>query len=617
MRRKARTRREMPEGLDEAGQRTWRLKEQMRIEDAKGFAERAAYDASLVKERLREGFRLHFPREVYGRWREDVAEKGLRSTQFGLPGQLLVASCRKGGELRTSWDKANLGVENRSKLLALDLPYIEGNKTFLSFWRIDLDGTWPSVADFRYQLLQLVGCEIPIAPHLVAGDELPDGSFKNPHLIFFLPPGQAVWNDPEDPRCRMVYVKHFEGVYYGIVKALQFMHADPGAPATTQRAKNPLSPLSTPLVLNEHDFLTMSEWSGWVDTSLRRETLVRESAAAKAGVDLKTSNSLFTAVQKEAYALLRRWYFESDLRIRGRSEGGIADELHAALEPVAQELAVQGGTAMTAKQVALMVSRVASFAAGAFDPARLDKGIVRQALAHIVDGISSVRERQRVAAEYASKEKAEKTLARLVEAWDALAVETTDLTKSGLAREAGVSRTTVQSRWSDLQSVLESRKGRPVRCIDKRHVVVPAGQTNDTAASHSRAPRETVLIRVESHGAAATPKPNPWVEAGREASNPFRVPPARPAVRRDTAMAAPRSLAFLSPAYGSDAARRIVVPSPCPDVAHDGGRHDDDWDEIAEQEAFLASDGDAGSDWDEPDGYVVDRWPDRSVTLRH
>lgn len=475
-RRKARKRREMPEGLTAEEQRTWRMKEQMRIDDAKKFVENARFEAGLVEERLREGFHMRFARKVYGRWREDVREKGpLRSARFGLPGQMLVAACPKGGDLRMSWDKANLGVESRSKLLSLDLPYLEGNKTFLAFWRIDLDGTWPSVGAFKSEVYELVGNRIPHAPHLVAGDTLPDGRFARPHLYFFLPPGQAVWNDPEDRRCNMRSVKFFEAIYYGIVDALRDLHADPGAPATSQRGKNPLSPLATSFCLEDREFLSMSDWAGWVDTSLRRETLVRQRAAEKAGVTLEVSNGIFTAVQKEAYRILRQWYFDSDLRLRA-PEATIADSLHAVLEPVAQEMVagMRGRPGMSEQQVALLVSRVASYAAGAFDPDRLEKGIVRKALAHVVDGLRTVRERQQVAAEYASREKAEKTLEKLVDAWDSLAVETTKITKSGLAREAKVSRTTVQSRWSDLQAVLASREGRPVRCIDKRLPSIPA-----------------------------------------------------------------------------------------------------------------------------------------------
>lgn len=597
-RKKARKRRPMPQGLDEAAQRTWRLKEQDRIDSAKYFSENARFESGLVRERLEEGFRMFSGRTVYGRWREGVREKGLRSESFGLPGKMFVAACRKGGDLRMSWDKANLGVESRSKLLSLDLPYFEANKTFLSFFRIDVDGTWSDRYAFMDDVRQLVECRIPFAPHLVAGDELPDGRFRNPHLLFFLPYGEAVWNDPDDSRCNQRTVKFFEAVYYGIVDALRSLGADPGAPATTQRGKNPLSPLACGFTMNDREFMSLSDWAGWVDTNLNRETLVRQRAADKAGVTVEVSNGIFTAVQKEAYRILREWYFHSDLRLRA-PEGTIADNLHQALEPVAQEIVsgMPGRRRMSERQVALLVSRVATYAAGSFDPARLEKGIVRKALLHVVDGLKTVRERQQVAAEYASREKAEKTLAKLVDAWDSLAVETTEVTKSGLAREAKVSRTTVQARWSDLQAVLEARKGRPVRCIDKKPPVFSAGPNNKGTVSQDMAPVESdTTVRETSEAVAVR---DPEAEAPEHLMLQATAQPVEPSHR--------------------DAQRPIALPStalsePIRNAApwHDGEDSGDDWDEIAQQEAFLSADDDLPG-WDEPD----DPWHGESVTTIH
>ena len=210
-----------------------------------------------------------------GRWRQPFREKGLRSEWLGLPGKMFVAACRRGGKLRSSWDKANLAVEARSKLLALDLPYVEGNKEVLQFWRIDLDRSWPSVRHCIDDIEELVGWKIPHAPHLVVGDERPDGEFVRPHLIFMLPPGSGVWNDADDPRCRMRVVEFFQGVGYGLVDALRSLGADPVAPLLTLRTKNTLSPLWKSFSLNTGEFLSLTEWAGWVDTRVDRDTLIR------------------------------------------------------------------------------------------------------------------------------------------------------------------------------------------------------------------------------------------------------------------------------------------------------------------------------------------------------
>ncbi|MBP0439896.1 hypothetical protein [Tianweitania sediminis] len=608
---KDRKRRVMPEGLTAAEEHAWRQKEALRIENASFFAEDSRFQAGLIRERLEDGFRMRSGRVVCGRWREGVHEKGLRSNSLGLPGKMFVAACRRGGNLRMSWDKANLGYESRSKLLSLDAPYYEANKEFLGFWRIDVDGTWPDIYAFRDDVYQLVGSRIPFAPHLVAGDELPDGRFVKPHLIFFLPYGQAVWNKPEDPRCNMRTVKFFEAVYYGIVDALESLGADPGAPATTQRGKSPLSPMFESFSMNDREFMSLSEWAEWVDTSLNREALVRQHAAEHAGTEVKTSNELFTAVQREAYGLLRKWYFESDLRIRGRTEGGLADELHEALEPVAQEIAAGLGGSLSEKQVTLLVSKVASYAAGAFDPARLEKkDVVRKTLLHVVDGIGSVRERQQVAAAYASKERSDKTLARLVGAWDTLAVEASEVSKSALAREAGVSRPTVYARWADLQSVLEGRKGCKVRCIDKKPVATPAG---------------TILVRAT----VQNPAPELNGPAGRlhapavSCLTSARLPESESFTKADASaverIATPGTAAFLRNGRAPSSCAEIVLPPsaclpgagaadmdpPWQDSCEDEDA--DERDELSEQERFLSSDFDGAPPWD---GHDVDPWID-------
>ena len=306
-----------------------------------------------------------------------------------------------------------------------------------------------------------------------------------------------------------------------------------------------------------------------------RETLVRTRAAEKAGVDLETSNSIFTAVQKEAYAILRRWYFDADQRLRA-PEGMITDYLHQALEPVAQEMVSNlPGRCMSDKQVALLVSRVASYAAGAFDPARLEKNTVRKALLHVVDGLKTVRERQQVAAEYAAREKAEKTLARLLDAWDGLAVETTEITKSALARVAGVSRTTVQSRWSDLHAALASRHGRPVRCIDKKPSTGTATAEPRPATVANWDSVEVVAVSCES-----------CEEADRDH--------AAPAPARDVMVGILESgqgIRIPLPPVGPASAAAISVETPrwTESERDDQDSEDDDLRLLTEQETFVAA----------------------------
>jgi hypothetical protein len=590
-RQKARKRREMPEGLTADEQRTWRLKEQLRIDDAKHFVENARFESSLVQERLREGFRLLHARKVGRRWREPFRERGLRSDDLGIPGKMFVAACRKGGDLRSSWDKATLGVESRSKLLSLDLPWVELNKQFLSVIRIDLDMVWSDVYAFRDDVRQLVGSKLPHAPHLVVGDELPDGRFEHPHLYFFLPPGSQVWNAPEDPRCNRRLIDFFKGVSYGIVDALRSLRADPNAPVLTMRGKNPLSPLWTSFCMEEQDFCSLTEWAEWVNTGIDRDTLVRSMAAEQADLDVPTSNLFFNTVQKAAYRILASWHFERDNRAR-LSENALADALHAALEPVAQNtaegMADRCGRRMSERQVALMVARVSAYAAGAFDPGKLQRKTARGTLMHAVDGLRTVRERQQVAAEYASTEKAQRTLDRLLEAWDAISVETTEISKSALAREAKVSRTTVHARWADLQAVIASRTTCPVRCIDKKPPVGTAMAEPQGTTVQDWAPSNTVVETVESY-TGGDRRPVDSAPAIRD--------------RTDSRDSVTRIRLPVPPAAGPADVMMAADAAPWPESWTDGedSDEDDDLRLLDEQESFLSAAMHDGSGRDDPE----------------
>ena len=190
-----------------------RRQREYREDQARHFAEIAAYQRQSVKERLENGFRHWFPQKVGGRWRMPFTEQGLRSeTLNSVAARYFVTCVHKGGTLRSSMDKATLAVQSRSKLLALDYPYFEANRKVMSVIRIDCDRVFDSPDQCLLALRELVGNRIPCMPHLVTGDLLGDGRFSRPHFYFLLPAGHGVWNDPDDPRCRMDIVRFFHAV---------------------------------------------------------------------------------------------------------------------------------------------------------------------------------------------------------------------------------------------------------------------------------------------------------------------------------------------------------------------------------------------------------------------
>lgn len=546
-----------------------RLLREYREDQARHFAEIAAYQRQSVKERLEDGFRHHFPREVGGRLRMPFGEHGLRSeTLNSVAARYFVACVHKGGTLRSSMDKATLVVQSPSKLLALDYPYIEANRKVMSVIRIDCDRVFDSPDQCIAALRELVGYRIPCMPHLVTGDLLPDGRFSRPHFYFLLPDGRGVWNDPTDPRCRMDIVKLFHAVSMGLVSALLEIGADPCAPALTLRGKNPLSPYWHTLCLNDDIWPTLSEYAGWVDMSASRAKLVRQAAALQSGSGIG-SNELFNAMQKQAFAILRQWHFTADPRGQG-GRGRIADELHQQLVGLLPETDCGH---LSGTQAHLLVAKVADYAAGAWDVSKVETSTkMRHRLLHVTEGLATVSRRQAAGAAYAAGLKAARALDALADAYVRLRGESSPVTQAAVAALAGVHRRTAVRRWSDvLEAVGAFREGRDNRCIDKKagaspavvHAAEPLGASVAGSKTHDggRKDESDVLLRLVS------------IESGN----------------RDLP-------------HGRARADLSAMPSQLGSIHWSGDDRDEDMAEIEAQEAWLASlEFECPSDPPEPD----------------
>ena len=412
-----------------------------------------------IRERLENGYVLPFGRNIAGRWRRAFVEEGLRSEDNPIL-KLFVTLVPKGGRARASNDKATLDVQSRSKLLTLDYPYIELNKAFLGALRIDCDGVFASPESLLLALEELVQeGKIPCLPHIIVGDLLDDGTYHRPHFIFLLPPGTAVWKS-DDKRCRRDIVRLFLGVSNGLTNALLLLGADPAAPATTMRMKNPLSPLWHTLTPNRHNLPTLSDYAQWVDTGSSREALARQAAAIQSGMGLKASNIAFNTLRERGKALLIQWHFAADDRMKG-SRAALADHLHVALENYARTMELED------TRLSYVVAKVADRLAMGFDPARLQGNKNRQRLLHVVEGMKNVRDRQRAGAEFSQGIRRERSLEKLVTVYSAMLERSETLSPERLASRAGVSRSTAYRHFAACQQICASG------CIDKKVGIAP------------------------------------------------------------------------------------------------------------------------------------------------
>lgn len=413
----------------------------------------------LVHERLENGFVLPFITEIAGRHRQPFVELGLRSDENPIL-KLFVSLVPAGGKARASNDKATLDVQSRSKLLTLDYAYIELNKEFLGAIRIDCDGVFASPAHLLHELELLVKVgEIPCLPHVIVGDLMDDGTYRRPHLIFLLPPGSAVWKS-EDKRCRMNIVRLLIGVHSGLTKAMLAIGADPAAPATTMRMKNPLSPIWHAITPNWQHMPTLSEYAEWVDTKTSRHVLVRRAAAVQSAMGIRSSNLLFNNLRDQAVKLLIEWHFNADVRI-ATSKAALADHLHIALERHAKD------TGLDDLQIGYVIGKVADYMAFDFDPAKLQGRRNRGRILHIVDGMKSVQQRQKAGSDYSNGVRKARSLDRLVSAYRTMLERSEELSPETLASRAGVARSTAYRHFAACQQICASE------CIDKKEGFSP------------------------------------------------------------------------------------------------------------------------------------------------
>ena len=407
------------------------------------FRGRAEVRRELIRRRLEVGFECH-GEEIGGRWREPFVEEGLRSEKSHVLRRIVQLTPRA-SRMATGRSK-DVMRSTDSKLLGLDDPYVVLNSKVRGVFRLDLDLTFRSWETLRWEVSQL---PLPCLPHAAVAFETPDGSVERPHLLYLLPYGAEVWFDPDDDRCRRDVMSFWRGVHAGMCKTFLPLGADPGGLANAMRIKNPLSPFWTVQLWNETHFPDLSEWAGWVDTSVTRDTMIRESAAALSGAERRASNALFTTLQEWSYAALREMHGAGETAyvsaVLRKDRDALAELLFDRLVGRASKMADRP------KQARAILYRVVTYAADHWDPSRAsrDGSRVRGACAPDVEEVSGVRNRQVVGARYAADLRGRRSLERLVSAMREATSQGIRLTKAGMATSACLARPTVHKHWHE------------------------------------------------------------------------------------------------------------------------------------------------------------------------
>jgi len=384
---------------------------------------------------------------------EPFVYRGLRSNDHPLIARFVstlprVGRPRRGEEyfgLVAGYDKALLEPA-ASKLLALDAPYVEGNKRVRGWFRVDCDGCFPSWEALAYCIK---GMGVPL-PHLAVAEVLPCGMVLRPHLVWFLPASGPVRFDdaaPAKPRAL------WRGILKGLHAALIDIGADPGGCHNPMRIKNPCSPHWGVAVLNEADPLSMTEMAdalaGYMNLS--EEEIASRHAAAwaeRGGVERKESNSLFGHLVRASWLNMRDWKRTRDRRSTLEGDD-LARAFYDELRPVARHML--GDDPAKVRQAHAILRKATTFAASTYDPDKADTRKRRGILRDDVRG-RNLAERQAAGAAFVSGERKDDTLDAIRAAVRSMREAGETVTQSEVARRIGKTRRTVIRRWEEALS---------------------------------------------------------------------------------------------------------------------------------------------------------------------
>lgn len=480
------------------------LKAAQRREDAEFFKERAQDRAANISGRLKDGYR----RVGEARLSDyllpfETREEGLRSETLGSKAaELWPSLVRRGGELRGRWSSRGALEVFTEKLFGLDMPYIEGNREFLTFMRIDTDLEWPSVAAARYAFEQLViDGKIACAPHFLVGLVTRDGRFIRPHAIWCLPYGEGVWNNPKGKNWSKKPLDLFRDTYYGMVEAMIDVGADPEAPWATQQVKNPLCPEWHTECVQDNAFPDLKVLSESVNLNASRDKVTRKAAAFQAEHSITASNQLFNTYRRAALHCMQVWHFSGDpayaaaMKTAGR--GAVVDKVFEHL----QTIDVSGMVSKTwkPKHLAALMDKVASYAADNWDPTKAKaKRKNAGTLMGEINASASLSERQALGGRYAATQKADHALRLILEALRAMQGDGEAITKKAVARRSGCALMTVRRRWAEIEGLIGPDDGGNNQSKGKKQPAITTVQNKKRShgtALNTGHPSETNLTK--------------------------------------------------------------------------------------------------------------------------
>lgn len=272
-----------------------------------------------------------------------------------------------------------------SKQAALELPHIAATSIMKDMMRVELDQSFSSYEELIGKLLiKVEEGVIPCLPHVIdwiPDDRYPAGTVRNPHLIWILPDGKAVYGKFSKQQWL------FDKVVAGLTYALRDLGADPGGLANVSDFKNPISEHCDYRDSNTTHYPDLSEMAECLDLSYDRATAARAmslEALGAAGLTEENSQRFWSWATKAGFIAARDLWQANKRRWDPRSPEYDGWAFPTAIERVLtdnvpREIAPKNSRERDALKKAIQTR--AEFAAENFDPEKLEDAPVNRGAA--------------------------------------------------------------------------------------------------------------------------------------------------------------------------------------------------------------------------------------------
>lgn len=236
--------------------------------------------------------------------------------------------------------------------------------------------------------------------------------------------------------------------------------------------------------------------------TLDRAKLIRENIATVTGETFRHSNEFFNGCLDAARSLMVQWDKDNDPMYLEALASVDRSLLINRLKKELSSLVASHG--MKPKSIKYVRRKVASWVVNTWNPAKISRKSMRSPgrLQHLVSDIRGVKERQAFAGRYTAAVRADKTIERLIEAWNLCTANGQgNPSKTALAKASGLSRQTVHNRFEELQAAVAEASvkdafcyiGRVTTHIPKRNIRTIGQPSENNEPSESKPVRPSVI----------------------------------------------------------------------------------------------------------------------------